>query len=201
MKKLFLLIITSLVFISAPTFAQDSHTSNTNRKWWYPDHMVVQFAGNIGLVSAGPGYSFLNDKMNADFMYGIVPSFESNTSIHLLTAKLSYNPINIKLSENYMFEPLKIGSGISYSIGRQFYTTWPKQYPDSYYWWASSLRLTPFIGSTISRKIRNENTAIKRLELYGEVGTTDLDIVSKLDNKSLSYGDILNIAIGTKLVF
>jgi hypothetical protein len=101
----------------------------------------------------------------------------------------------------YELELLKIGTGISYSFGPQFYTTWPKKYPDSYYWWASSLRLTPFIGTTLSRKVGNENTAIKRLELYGELGTTDLDIVSKTSNSSLSYGDILNIAIGTKLVF
>lgn len=134
-------------------------------------------------------------------MYGFVPGFEANTTIHILTAKNSFHPWQIDLNKGYLFEPIKIGTGISYSFGSQFYTTWPKHYPDEYYWWASSLRLTPFLGTTISRKVGNENTAVKRIELYGELGTTDLDIVSKGSNNNLAYWDIVNLAIGTKLVF
>ena len=199
-----ILTLTCLLFFClsfSKVNAQDSHTTNTDRKWYKPDHFVVQYAGNIGLISAGPGYSYLNDKVESDIMYGIVPGFEANTSIHILTLKNAYHPFNIHLGEKYILDPVRLGFGISYSIGPQFYTTWPGQYPKGYYWWASSLRLTPFIGTSLSRKIGNDDTAIKRLELYGELGTTDLDIVSKADNKSLSYGDILNIAIGTKLVF
>ena len=181
--------------------AQDSHTTNTDREWYLPDHAVLQFAGNIGLLSIGPGYSYAKDRMNTDVLYGYVPAFESHSGIHLLTAKTSYRPFLIDLSNGFLLEPLKVGAGVSYSIGSQFYTTWPKRYPDRYYWWASSLRFTPFIGSTISTKIGNDHTIIKRVQLYGELGSTDLDIVSKLDNKSLPLWDVINIAIGSKVVF
>jgi hypothetical protein len=201
MKTLKILFLLLTLSVGKPLFAQDSHTSDTDRKWYKPDHFVIQFAGNIGLLSVGPGYSYLNDKVHTELMYGYVPGFEANTSIHILTAKNSFHPWQIDLKKGYLFEPLKIGTGLSYSFGPQFYTRLPKRYPDKYYWWAPSLRFTPFVGSTISRKVGDENTAIKRIEFYAEIGTTDLDLVSKFSNKSLSTWDILNVALGTKLVF
>lgn len=196
-KVIFLLFI----FLPIVTFAQDSHTSVTKRPWYLPDHFVIQYAGNIGLLSAGPGYSYLRDKVNTEILNGITPGFESSSSIHSFTGKTSYHPFSIKLKKDYQFEPLKIGTGISYSLGPQFHTTWPGRYPADYYWWTTSFRITPFVGSTISRSVGNENTAIKRVELYYEVGTHDLHIVSYMDNKSLDLWKILNLAIGTKLVF
>ena len=197
-KYTFLFIFALVGFAAS---AQDSHTTNTDRKWYLPDHVTLQFAGNIGLLSAGPGYSYLNDKVNTDILYGFVPGFESNTSIHILTAKNYYTPFRVDLNDKFQWEALKLGTGVSYSLGQQFYTSLPKRYPDNYYWWASSLRFTPFIGTAISAKVGNDATIIKRLQFYTELGTTDLDLVSKLDNKSLSVYDILNLAIGTKLVF
>lgn len=181
--------------------AQDSFTTDTDRPWYYPDHVVLQFAGNIGLLAGGPGYSFLRDRMDAELLYGFTPGFEAKTSIHILTAKFSYRPYRISLNKGYLIEPLKFGSGISYSIGPQFYTTWPGRYPDGYYWWTTSFRITPFIGSTISRKVGNAHTLIKRVQLYGEVGTNDLAVVSFINNKKLAVSEILNLAVGTRLVF
>lgn len=191
----------ALSLFATTTFAQDSHTTNTDRKWYYPDHVTLQFAGNIGMFAAGPGYSYLHDKVNTDVLYGFVPGFEANTTIHILTAKNYYTPFRVTSTSNFQWEPIKIGTGVSYSIGSQFFTSLPKRYPDNYYWWASSLRLTPFIGTAISVKVGNDATAIKRVQLYTEVGTNDLDLASKFSNQSLSYYDILNLAIGTKLVF
>lgn len=197
-KSAFIFLLTLAGFSAA---AQDSHTSNTDRKWFLPDHVTIQFAGNIGMFSVGFGYSYLNDKLNTDFLYGIVPGFEANTSIHILTAKNYYTPFRVKVNDNFDWEALKIGTGVSYSIGQQFFTTLPKRYTEDYYWWASSLRLTPFIGTAISTKVGNDDSAIKRLQFYSELGTTDLDIVNKTSNKNLPLFDIMNVAAGTKLVF
>ncbi len=182
-------------------FAQDSHTSDTDRNWYLPDHLTLQYAGNIGMLSAGPGFSYLNDKVNTDLLYGYVPAFEANTSIHILTAKTYYKPYVKPLKNDLQWEPLKLGAGLSYSLGSQFYTSLPKRYPDSYYWWASSLRITPFIGTSISSGVGHRSTIIKRVQLYAELGTTDLDMVSKFGNKRLPLFDIFNLGIGTKLVF
>ncbi len=196
-----LIVFISLLSYSGNVRAQDSHTSDTNRPWYYPDHAVVQVAGNIGLLAVGPGYSYAKDKVTTEFLYGLVPGFSSTTTIHILTAKTSFHPIKKEVGKHYLWEPVKFGSGISYSIGRQFYTTWPEQYPDGYYWWTTSFRLTPFIGTTISRSVGNENTLIKRIEVSPEIGTHDLAIISFLNNKKLPFYKILNLAVGTKFVF
>jgi hypothetical protein len=94
-----------------------------------------------------------------------------------------------------------VGTGISYSIGAQFHTTWPGRYPEGYYWWTTSFRFTPFIGPTLSRKVGNEHTLIKRVQLYAELGTNDLALVSYIGNKRLAFTEIWNIALGTRLVF
>ena len=162
---------------------------------------MIQFAGNIGLLSAGPGYSFLRDRMDAELLYGLVPGFEHQSSIHILTAKFSYRPWKFDLGKGYLLEPLKLGTGFSYSIGPQFHTSWPGRYPDGYYWWTTSLRLTPFLGPTLSRKVGGGFSFIKRVQLYSELGTNDLALVSFITNKKLGLTEIWNIALGTRLVF
>ena len=202
MKYLYPCILSLLVlFLPAWCQAQDSHTTDTNRPWYYPDHAVLQFAGNIGFLAAGPGYSFNRDRMDAELLYGYTPGYDTNTGVHIITAKWSYRPFRINLKNGFLLEPLKLGTGISYSVGPQFHTTWPGRYPDGYYWWTSSFRLTPFIGPTISRKVGHENTLIKRVQLYGELGTNDLALVSFIGNKKLGLIEILNIALGMRLVF
>src|SRR4249920_2771850 len=103
MKKAANYIVSALILVVAnfPLYAQDSHTTDTERKWYYPDHVVVQFAGNIGLLAIGPGYSYLKDRLNSDLLYGFSPNSEPKTSINILTIKTSYRPWNLKLNENY----------------------------------------------------------------------------------------------------
>jgi hypothetical protein len=202
MKTLYLKLFWFLAFfIPALVQAQDSFTGKTDRPWYYPDHVVIQFAGNIGFLSAGPGYSFARDKMDVEALFGYVPGFESKAGIHIITGKLSYRPWKIKLKNDYLLEPVKVGSGISYSAGPQFHTTWPGRYPDGYYWWTTSVRFTPFLGPTLSRKVGNANSLIKRVQVYAELGTNDLALVSFTTNTKLGFTEIWNIALGTRLVF
>jgi hypothetical protein len=196
--KLFWLVA---LLVPALGQGQDSFTGNTTRPWYYPDHAVIQFAGNIGLLSAGPGYSFLRDRMDAEVLYGLVPGFEGRSGIHILTTKFSYRPWQLNLKNGYLLEPLKVGTGISYSIGPQFHTTWPGRYPDGYYWWTTSFRLTPFVGPALSRKVGGGLSFIKRVQVYSELGTNDLALVSFITNKKLAFTEIWNIALGTRLVF
>ncbi len=186
-----------------PLQAQDSHTSDTDRPFYLPDHLVSQFAGNIGLLSAGIGYSYGKDKWQTDLVYGFVPAFESQTTIHILTAKTAFRPYRIELKGGkYSLTPLRVGTGISYSVGRQFHTTWPGRYPDGYYWFTTSFRFTPFIGAAISAPLNEGRTMFKRLELYSELGTTDLHIISYVPNmKYFKPWSAFNVAFGVKAVF
>jgi len=181
--------------------AQDSFTGNSTRPWYYPDHVVIQFAGNIGLFSAGPGYSFARDKMDAEALYGVVPAFDGDSPIHIFTAKVSRRPWKVQLKKDFVFEPLKFGLGISYSAGSQFHSTWPGRYPEGHYWWTNSLRFTPFLGPTISKKVGSGLSLVKRVQAYAELGTNDLAFISFVNNKKLAITEIWNIGLGTRLVF
>ncbi|WP_026462622.1 hypothetical protein [Adhaeribacter aquaticus] len=201
LKYLPLFIFSLLVLRAHSGKAQDSQNSNTDRPWYLPDHVAIQFAGNIGLLAVGPGYSYLRDKVDTEFLYGITPGFETNTSIHIITAKTSYHPVLWEFKNGIMLEPLKIGTGISYSIGRQFHTTWPARYPDGYYWWTTSFRFTPYLGFSISKTVGNQQSGIKRIAFSPEIGTHDLALVSFLNNKHLGFGKILNLAFNARFIF
>ncbi|RYZ32660.1 MAG: hypothetical protein EOP49_37195, partial [Sphingobacteriales bacterium] len=149
----------------------DSHSANTSRPILYPDHLVSQFAGNIGMFSAGVGYSYARDKVQTEFLYGFVPAFRSHTSIHILTAKTSFVSRSRIINKTYSWVPVRAGAGISYSVGRQFFTQLPKRYPSGYYWFSTSFRLTPFVGSSFQIKLKQGRTSFKKLEVYGDIGT------------------------------
>lgn len=187
-----------LVSNSVPALAQELSSVGNKRNWYLPDQAVVQFAGNIGLFAAGPGYILNRGRINLDFMYGYTPSFEAETSIHTVTGKFAYSRWHRQVAPGYIWEPFKFGTAISYSLGPQFYTTLPKHYPDGYYFWPTSFRLTPFIGTSLNKAVGNEYTLVKQVQAYGEIGTHDLAILSIVNNKALSPWDIISFAFGLK---
>lgn len=203
MRFIYTILLLAWGFVLLPGLgqAQDSFTGNSTRPWFYPDHVVIQFAGNIGLFSAGPGYSFARDKMDAEVLYGVVPAFDGDSPLHIFTGKISYRPWKVQLKNDFVLEPLKFGTGISYSAGSQFHSTWPGRYPKDYYWWTNSYRFTPFFGPTISKKVGSGLSLIKRVQAYAELGTNDLALVSFINNKKLAITEIWNIGLGTRLVF
>lgn len=40
------------------------------RPWFVPDHAALQLAGSIGFLSAGPGWGFLDDTVEAGLLLG-----------------------------------------------------------------------------------------------------------------------------------
>ena len=200
---LFCCLIPAIVGFTGVANAQQIPPGTFKRPWYVPDQAVVQFAGNVGFLSAGLGYAFKQDKMNLDFLYGFTPGFEAKTSIHTVTGKFTYSPWRKNINLNYTWEPFQFGTGISYSIGPQFYTALPKHYPDGYYFWTTSFRLLPFMSTTVSKIVKDPDSVggIKRVKAYLEVGTHDLAVLSVVTNKTLNPRDIISLAVGTKLLF
>ncbi|RAU81726.1 hypothetical protein DP923_13560 [Pontibacter arcticus] len=183
----------------AYTFAQTDTT--TIRKWYAPDGLTVQFAGNIGMFAAGANYSFSKDKINAELLYGYVPSFDAEESLHLLTLKGIYKPFKkVELGNDFKLTPLRTNLALTYHFRSQFSTSWDNAYPENYYWWISSLRLTGGLGSEISHPLP-KNGLFKDITLYGEVGTYDLILTSALKDKTLTGWDIISFSVGLKAGF
>jgi len=194
--------IACLLAVPYLAFSQNIADNTSTRKWYVPDAVTLQFAGNIGMFSIAPSYSFAHDRINAELSYGYVPKFDADEALHLLTLKGVYLPFRkIPLKNDFSLTPLRVGLGISYYFRSQFSTNWSDAYPASdYYWWTSSLRLTGGFGPAINYALPNSNT-FKELSLYGDIGTYDLIATSAFRDKTLTTWDILNFGVGLRASF
>lgn len=200
MNTRILLTTLCLLFIPLLGLAQEED-SLSSRKWYAPDGLTLQFAGNVGMFSAGPSYAFFQGKLNAELLYGVVPKQDAEEVLHLLTARAIYKPIKrINLNESLQLTPLRMNLGLSYYFRDQFSTSWDSSYPKNYYWWTSSLRITGGIGAELNHSLRNSGK-IKELSLYSELSTYDLIVTSAVKDPTLTAWDILSIAIGVRAGF
>ncbi|OKL38455.1 hypothetical protein [Pontibacter flavimaris] len=195
------LLILILCLLSLPFYTLAQQDSTAIRKWYAPDALTLQFAGNVGMFAFGPNYSFAQDKVNAELLYGFVPKFDAEEVLHLLTIRGIYKPIKrVELNEKYKLTPLRLNLGLSYYFRDQFSTSWDSSYPKNYYWWTSSLRVTGGLGAELHRPIQGSKS-IKQLTLYGEVGTYDLIVTSAVKDPTLTAWDIMSFAIGVRAGF
>ncbi|MCJ8167503.1 hypothetical protein MKJ04_21860 [Pontibacter sp. E15-1] len=199
-KALFLLCLLAAPYLSK---AQNTEISSaTARKWYAPDAVTLQFAGNIGMFAVAPSYSFAHDKLNAELFYGYVPEFEAEEKLHILTLKGVYKPFRkVPLKNNFSLTPLRFGLGLSYYFRSQFSTNWSNTYPtNDYYWWTSSLRLTGSLGPALNYSLPNSRN-FRELSLYGDVSTYDLIVTSVVKDKSLTAWDIVSFDVGLRASF
>lgn len=196
MKKLLLLYLT---LFSITSFAQDSPRTDAYRKWYIPDHMKLQFAGNIGFMSGGPGYISRNKTLETDILFGFLPKKFGGDALITLTAKVTYSPWRIHLKNSYNIAPFSIGFYSSHTFGPQFDSKWPEYYPKGYYWWATAVRLGAYVGGKAGRKVKFMNK-VRDFEAYYEVGTYDLMFISYVQNTGfLKPADILSLSLGVKM--
>ncbi|GGB79700.1 hypothetical protein [Dyadobacter sediminis] len=191
-----LLTATFLLFFTT-AFAQDEQAGLN--KWYVPDHVKLQFAGNIGFLSAGPGYISRNKTLETDLLFGFLPQKYGGDALVTITAKTTYSPWRIPLKNTLNLVPFSLGFYLNYTFGPQFDTKWPSYYPKGYYWWATSFRPGAYIGGKVGRDIYFYNKK-KKAELYYELGTYDLLLISYVQNpKYLKPRDIVNLAFGLKI--
>ena len=50
-----------------------------------PDHIKIQYAGGMGFISIGAGYSTKNQKLEGDLYYGYLPESIGGVSIHSIS--------------------------------------------------------------------------------------------------------------------
>jgi hypothetical protein len=189
------------LLVSLAGFAQDEVITSPPRKWYLPDHMKLQFAGNIGFLSGGPGYVSRNKTLETDFLFGFLPQKFGGDALITITGKTTYSPWRIPLKNTYYIAPFSLGFYLSYTFGPQFDTKWPSYYPKGYYWWATSFRPGAYIGGKVGRDIVFHKHK-RRLEAYYELGTYDLMLISYVQNTHyLKPTDIVSLALGVKLGF
>lgn len=174
------------------------------RKHWtalIPTHAKIQFAGNMGLISMGPGWDYGKHKQwETDVFFGILPKYESKRAKVTFTLKQSYMPWNIDLGKQFSAEPLSCGMYFNSIFGHEFWPSEPERYPKGYYGFSTKIRIHAFLGQRVTYDIAPKKRFMaKSVTLFYELSTCDLYIVSAFTNKYLRPRDYLSLSFGMKL--
>jgi hypothetical protein len=127
----FILVYIGLFFCSEIICAQNAE-KELERKWYTPDYIKTQYAGNIGFISFGAGYYWWKQKAQSDFLYGYVPQFKGNATIHTFTIKNTFRLHEFNIKNKYNLSPT-IGFTVSFEPGENSYLRIPDRIPDGYY--------------------------------------------------------------------
>ncbi len=167
--------------------------------WYVPDHATVQYAGSMGMFSAGVGYANRQDRSHIDLFMGFVPQKYSYNGLGVATIKFTQFVWRSREIDNrWSYTPLTAGVFLTYTFGKHF--QWPEHYPSGYYWWSESLRPNIFLGGNL--RYARDSKSVKRLALYYEIGTNELKLTSYLLNTSaLSFWGVLHAGVGIKASF
>jgi hypothetical protein len=168
---------------------------------WLPDHTKVQYAGGIGFLSVGVGYHTKKDKLQGDVYYGFTPESVGGLDIHALSVKGTWFPLKPLNRKTWQVRPLSAGLLVNYTFGKQYFGFSPDNYPYDYYNFPTALHLGAFIGGQVNKQVSSRR-GVKRIGLYYELGTYDVELASYVRNRrALSVTDILNLGIGVVTSF
>ena len=195
--KIVLIIIMILLGARVETFSQASQNSDSAKfKRFLPDYVKLQFAGGIGFISMGVGYTFFKHKLEVSYFYGYVPRCVSTDDLHSVSLQLTAKLIRIKVNE---LMPLNIGWFIHHTFGSNYWIKLPEHYPDEYYWWSPGRNSGVFLGGEIKTKLLSNKTPASGTAFYIRAGSRGLYIASKFGNSSIPLIDIIEFGFGVAI--
>jgi hypothetical protein len=163
-----------------------------------PSHWSAQFAGAMGVVAAGPGWDYGKKKRwSTEFLVGYVPKFDTEKVKFTLNVRQTYTPWGIDLTEDLRLHPLRTGLFINTTIGKEFWLSSPEKYPGDYYTFSTKIRWNIFLGQELSLRIKSK--AFESVRFFYDVHTSDLYVMSRVQNRYLAKRNYLGLALGAKL--
>ena len=162
--------------------------------------VVAQYAGGIGLFSAGLGWMYgKNNSWETDFLLGYVPPYTTGRGKLTITARETYVPFDIKVYGDVNFQPLAVAMYFNVITGHEFWMSEPVRYPHKYYGFSSGMRAGISVGQRLRLHIPEAKRRIFReVIIYYDFNTCDFDIASFSTNRYVSLWDIINISLGLK---
>ncbi len=188
-KKAFFLIL--VYAISRSAFAADSTLVRKNR--FLPRVYTLQYAGNLGFLSGGLGYSLFKDKVGVGLFYGYVPKVFSSKAIHIIALKGTFNLFKSRAGQDRLY----IGTTFNMETGNNSFLKLPDKYPKGYYQ-TNSFHFTIFTG--VKSYFAVHDRKLKGVEPYIECGTVDTYLYYCLA-ENLSFLKILSLSAGINLKF
>jgi hypothetical protein len=168
------------------------------RPWYTPHYLPVQYAGNIGFLSAGIGYGARKDNYQLSLVYGYASPSVAGVHIHTVTAKNIFHIYRFYLSEKRTLLPYA-ALGVSMELGGRSFFRQPSIMPDGYYDAPKSIH---FIGSA-GLKLRYMTTHFKPFrgfEFFAEASTIDAYVWYKFISDEVKMSQILSLSVGVHLL-
>lgn len=186
-----------LVFtLIANLFSANKKDTQNHRSPFLPDHYTAQFAGNIGVLSAGFGYQTASGRLSSDLMIGYVPHFIGNATIITISQKNTIKLRNFRPSFIQRCYP-SLGLSINIETGNNSFISLPSNYPEGYYS-TNAVKFGLFTGLNYQGKVQ-ANKWYKQFEYYAELGTLGSYIYYNIMSKDYLNLDIFSLALGVKI--
>ena len=177
--------------------SQNSMVTDSSRfKKFLPDYVKFQYAGGIGFISTGAGYTFLNDKLDVSFFYSYIPYMISEDDLHSVSLQVTSRLLHYNISENIEILPLNLGFFIHHTFGNNYWIRQPAHYPDKYYWWSPGRNAGLFTGGEIKTKLLSGKTPASATAFYFRVGSRVLYLVSMAGNSEIPLHEVLELGFG-----
>jgi len=198
MIKQFIGLLFAGVLFASPILGANqikSEQDSTIRKWYYPDAVKIQYAGNIGFMAGGISYDVSNWYQLA-IMYGMASDHSEAKTLNTVAFK---NTFLVKKfhAGNFIITPT---AGISVNLGSTHNTfrNLPDQYPDGYYF-QNKIHVAPFFGAMVYHPLPFKT--IKGVDLYTEIGTMDNYLLEAIRTDYVKLNEIWNLALGLTFYF
>lgn len=165
---------------------------------WLPDDAIVQYAGSIGFLSAGAGYSLAKGRIETDILLGYLPKFIGGANIWTAALKSNWIPIQFQASDQLKVIPFTTGLMVSHTFGPNYFVLLPDHYAKNYYTFSTAVHLYYQFGSRIQFPLGKES--FPEMALYYELNSSAEAIFSYIQNpKALSPSDIFFLSLGLRL--
>lgn len=168
----------------------------TGWKRLIPTRVNIQYAGGMGMFSAGVGWEYgRRGQWATDLYAGFIPAAYIDHTYATTTLKQSYTPWSIRCTDRLSIEPFMCGIYFNTIIADEFWLREPSRYPKGYYGFSTKLRAHIFIGQTYRFHLHGDG-ALRDISLFWEANTCDLYLVSRFTNRYLSPGDYIGLSVG-----
>ena len=163
-----------------------------------PTHIKMQYAGGMGVLSTGFGWDYgKRCQWETDVFFGYLPKKYAEKFRLTFTLKQNYIPWSMSFDEHWNLEPFYCGLYFTTIAGEEFWSKEPGRYPNHYYNISTKIRPSIFFGQRMG--FNPNYRLVKNIQLWYEVGTNELYLISKITNKSLKMKDILRFSFGIKV--
>ncbi len=198
--RLCIILVFALLFSHYQGRAQDSAAvAKNNYKVLLPDYMKLQYAGGIGFISVGVGYTFFKNRLDVTMFYGYVPKSFSIEDLHSISLQLTAKFLRYKVNDNIEILPLNIGWYAHHTFGSEFWITLPDKYTKGYYWWSPGRNAGIFVGGEVKTKLFASKSPASGTAFYIRIGSRGLYIASKAGNSSIPLTDIIELGFGVAI--